>query len=191
MISSDGKTWNKYDDKNSAYMYASSILGKTNTKNIKIYIYIKITIKKKTYQLLILMKITKIMEDSKLSNSRLELDNKGDEINYVVINTLRRIIFTYIPIYSFVDFNIKKNTSVYHNTYTILKMKQIPIWNIKNDNIILYENEEQSALKQISMYVNYKNKSNYYISVTTDDATFYYNGEQITSPYNNPIEIVK
>ena len=54
-----------------------------------------------------------------------------------------------------------------------------PIWNIKNDNIIYNENEKQSVIKQLSMYINYKNKTNNYISVTTDDAKFCHNGNRL------------
>ena len=137
------------------------------------------------------MKITLINQDQEIGNSILELNFKGEEINYIVLNTIRRIILSYIPIYSFVDFSIKKNSSVYHNNRLMLNISNIPVWNIKNDNIIFKEDDEQSVLKQMTMYINYKNKTNEYISVTTDDAKFYYNGEQIVSPYKTPIEIVK
>ena len=41
------------------------------------------------------------------------------------------------------------------------------------------------------MYVNYKNKSSNIISVTTNDAKFYYEGKHIASPYKNNIQLVK
>jgi DNA-directed RNA polymerase subunit L len=41
------------------------------------------------------------------------------------------------------------------------------------------------------MYINFKNKTNDIVTVTTNDAKFYYDEEQIASPYKHPIPIVK
>jgi DNA-directed RNA polymerase subunit L len=48
-----------------------------------------------------------------------------------------------------------------------------------------------STLKQLTMYINTKNKTNEIVTVTTNDAKFYYDEKQITSPYKVPIPIVK
>ena len=40
-----------------------------------------------------------------LGNNRLELNIKGKNINYIIINTIRRTILTNIPIYTFNEFN--------------------------------------------------------------------------------------
>lgn len=48
-----------------------------------------------------------------------------------------------------------------------------------------------STLKQLTMYINTKNKTNEIITVSTNDAKFYYDEKQIPSPYKVPIPIVK
>jgi DNA-directed RNA polymerase subunit L len=52
------------------------------------------------------------------------------------------------------------------------------------------KNLSSSTLKQFTLYVNYKNKTNSNISVTTDDAKFYFDEKQIHSPYKTPIPLV-
>ncbi len=53
------------------------------------------------------------------------------------------------------------------------------------------KNLNSSTLKQMTMYINSKNKSNEIITVTTADAKFYYDEKQIQSPYKVAIPIVK
>ena len=96
----------------------------------------------------------------------------------------------------------------------------MPIWNIENtvdfindqkklaNKIIIEENDENiidgdevelevektlnsSTLKQFTMYINYKNKTNNIVCVSTNDAKFYYDEKQIESPYKTSIPIVK
>ena len=163
--------------------------------------------------------IKKLHEELDLGDSRLEFNIIGNDINHVVINTLRRVIFTDVPTYAFTDFKFEKNTSVFHNNYLKQRVKYLPVWGIENkldvinDNIlidpdkvntIIEENDENdedeipqqeqyniSTLKQLTMYVKYKNKSNDIMSVTTNHAKFYYDEKQIISPYKSEIPIVK
>ena len=170
--------------------------------------------------------IKKIFEDTELGNSRLEFNIKGDNINYIIINTLRRTILSDIPIYAFTEFKFDKNTSIFHNNYLKLRLACLPIWNIENnvefieyDIVNKYEKEHEeheepedqdenddmidmntvetknisasTTLKQLNMYINYKNKTNNIVSVTTNDAKFYYDEKQINSPYKNNIQLVK
>ena len=161
--------------------------------------------------------IKKIYEDAEIGNSRLEFNINGADINYVVINTLRRIIFTKIPTYAFTDFKFEKNTSVFHNNYLKQRLKYLPVWGIENNLDVIsisnnrnantvveedYNDEELDeitkpveyntpTLKQLTMYVKYKNKTNDIVSVTTDNAKFYYDEKQIKSPYKSEIPIVK
>lgn len=153
-----------------------------------------------------------------LGESSLTLKIQGPNIDYIIMNTLRRIIMSYIPIYAFTDFKIEKNTSVFHNNYLKLRLKQLPVWGIKN-NIPLFdiqkektntideteETEDNEELietvesvepskenqNQITMYVNQKNKTNEIITISTDSAKFYYNDKLIVSPYPQPIQLVK
>ncbi len=162
----------------------------------------------------------KITEHTKeLGNSRLDFKISGPNINYIITNTIRRTIFSDIPIYAFNEFKFDKNTSVFHNNYLKLRLRHMPVWGIENtvdfvdytiktnapelddiqeeptedDNIELNveKNLNTSNLKQFTMYINTKNKTNEIITVSTADAKFYYDEKQIQSPYKVPIPIVK
>jgi len=165
--------------------------------------------------------VNKINEESELGNSRLELKILGNNINYIIINTLRRIILSDIPIYAFTKFKFDKNSSIFHNNYLKLRLSSLPVWGIENEieymdlddnkpeagNIYTNENDNDditldyldsnentlnsSSLKQLTMYVVYKNKTNNIVSVTTNDAKFYYDEKQINSPYKNNIQLIK
>ncbi len=163
----------------------------------------------------------KLIDKSKeLGNSRLEFKLSGPNIDYIVANTIRRTVFTEIPIYAFDEFKFEKNTSVFHNNYLKLRLRNLPVWTIENtvdfidynlkNNSVQTELEENvdenevdevelqvdktlnsSTLKQLTMYINYKNKTNSIQTVTTNDAKFYYEEKQIASPYKIAIPIVK
>ena len=172
--------------------------------------------------------IKKIFEDTEPGNSRLEFNIKGSNIDYVIMNTIRRILLSNIPIYAFAEFNFIKNTSVFHNNYLKLRISNMPVWGIKNNIEILPSNSnsetklsnnnllnetsieetisdeedivnnsevksdfEYSSLKELTLYVNYTNNSQIIESVTTNHAKFYYNKNQIESPYKTPILLVK
>lgn len=158
--------------------------------------------------------------DSSYGSTRLEIKIGGKNIDYIIVNTLRRIIFTSIPIYAFTEFNIKKNTSIFNNNYMKLRLKNFPIWGIEN-NLTIYNpikkidtideedvdnaeyeindfadiNEDSkvntSSLKQLTMYLDYTSKSSEIVTVTTDDANFYYAGNTIENPYKIPIPLIK
>lgn len=155
-----------------------------------------------------------------LGNSKLDFKISGSNIDYIVVNTLRRTIFSDIPIYAFNIFKFEKNTSIFHNNYLKLRLQYIPVWSIKNTidfidyniknnenmkKIDEHEDEDNedyaeldvetvinsSSINQLTMYVNHKNKTNDIISVTTSNAKFYYDEKQIQSPYKNECPIVK
>ena len=162
-----------------------------------------------------------IVKTNELGNSRLEFNLSGPNMNYIVANTIRRTIFNDIPIYVFDEFKFDKNTSIFHNNYLKLRLRNMPVWSIENtvdflDNAHIKKpidkvNEDQdenteagdeveldiekilnsSTLKQLTMYINYKNKLNDIVTVTTNDAKFYYGEKQIPSPYKTGIPIIK
>lgn len=70
--------------------------------------------------------------DSTHGNTRLELNIKGNDINYIILNTLRRTIMTNIPIYAFTEFNFKKNKSIFNGNYLKLRLKNLPVWGLEN-----------------------------------------------------------
>jgi DNA-directed RNA polymerase subunit L len=74
-----------------------------------------------------------IKYDSTYGNTRLEVNIKGDDIDYVILNTIRRSILSYIPNYAFTEFNFKKNNTIFNNNYLKLRISNIPVWGIENN----------------------------------------------------------
>jgi DNA-directed RNA polymerase subunit L len=153
-------------------------------------------------------------KNTTLGESQLEFKLEGENIDYIVANTIRRTILADIPTYAFNIFKFEKNTSVFHNDYLKLRLRHIPIWSIDNnidtfdnnqDNKKDYDKEEEnddyemeveknvniSSLKQLTMYVNHKNSTNDIMCVSTAHAKFYYEEKLIETPYKTPIPIVK
>jgi DNA-directed RNA polymerase subunit L len=155
-----------------------------------------------------------INHDKTIGNTRLEVRIKGSIIDYIPINTIRRSILSYVPIYAFTEFKFEKNTSIFNNNYIKLRLINMPVWGINNTNVIFKEekhinktvidevddetndtfeekfSETTKSDNQLTMYVHYKNDTTNNISVTTNNAKFYYNNKQIVSPYLSPIPIV-
>lgn len=162
-----------------------------------------------------MVKISNVSYDDTKGSSRLEFDINGTDIDYTITNTLRRSILTDIPIYAFTHFKINKNSSVFHNNFLKNQMKNMPVWGIdnkidyyeENTNIVDMNDEiedmednveltvdkkvDTTSLNQVTMYVDYENKSNEIVSITTDTAKFYFAQKQIDNPYNMPIQLVK
>jgi len=150
---------------------------------------------------------------------RLEINIKGNDINYIIVNTIRRAILTYIPIYAFNEFNFTINESIFNNNYMKLRLRNLPVWGItnnidkieskikKHEEIIDDDNENyednvdinmetnnnlnSSSLNQLTMYVDYKNNDKIIVTVTTDNAKFYCGEKNIDTPYKTPIPLVK
>ena len=89
----------------------------------------------------------------------------GKDINYIVMNTIRRTILTLVPSYAFDPENIiiDKNTSVYNNDYMRLRLSNMPLINpsykkmiITNDSSIL---ENVFKLEEEANTGNFENRS--------------------------------
>jgi len=171
------------------------------------------------YILLIIMTSITIKNYDKIpTESRLELHIKGDHINHTIVNTMRRIITSIIPIYAFNKFIFSTNTSIFNNNYIKLRMNNLPVLGIKTkehifkeqdtnkieedtlqDNNMMFDNLElkvddkinSSSLDQLTMYIDTENKTSNIISVTTKDAKFYLREKNIPSPYKNNIQLIK
>ena len=162
------------------------------------------------------MSIKNVSQDKTHGNSRLEFNITGPEINYVIVNTLRRMVLSDVPIYAFSEFTFTKNNSIFHNNFIKNQIKNMPVWGIDNkieyyekvkvnkaekaveiedleDNVELSVDKkvDSTSLDQLTMYVDYENKSNDNYVVTTNDAKFYFAQKQIENPYKNNIQIVK
>lgn len=167
------------------------------------------------------IQVKKIIYEKELFNSRLELEISGNDIDYVVINTIRRVAISEVPSLVYKDIEISENTSVFNNNQLKLFIANIPVIGVKNiptkykkkklkdeeaeedeeledllenSNIDLdteTDSIESTSLENMTLYVDYHNKKNEIVSVTTDNCKFYYMGRETTSPYPNPIIIVK
>jgi DNA-directed RNA polymerase subunit L len=150
--------------------------------------------------------------DKNKGATKLIFNIKGDCINDAVVNTLRRSI-SEVPIYNFDIFNFETNDSIFHNGYLELRLRNMPVWGIKNDLVFFKSSENEnnkeesdeetefdfdtnknidtSTLKQLTMYIDYKNNSNNIVTVSTEHAQFYFAQEKINNPYYKHIPIVK
>ena len=162
-----------------------------------------------------MVNIKNVSYDKTNGSSRLEFDLSGPEINHVIVNTLRRVILSDVPQYAFTDFKFNKNNSIFHNNFLKNQIKNMPVWGIENKldfyekeikNLDAIEEQEEmddnvelsfdkkvdsTSLSQLTMYVDYENKKTDIVSVTTDDAKFYFSQKQINNPYDKPIQLVK
>jgi DNA-directed RNA polymerase subunit L len=163
-----------------------------------------------------MLSIKNVSQDKTKGFSRLEFDIQGKEVDYVIVNTLRRMVLSEVPIYSYSEFTFNKNNSVFHNNFIKNQIKNLPVWGIDNkieiyektsviknevideiedleDNVELSVDKkvDSTTLEQLTMYVDYNNKSNDVFTVTTDHAKFYFAQKQIQNPYSNPIQLVK
>ena len=162
-----------------------------------------------------------IKYNKNLGNSILELKIKGKNINYIIINTIRRTILSDIPIYAFNNFNFTTNESIFNNNYLKLRLSNMPVWGLPNkidkfihdndphiDNALIDEgindiaidddidldnksSVNTSSLNQLTMYVDYKNNEKNIVTVSTNNAKFYYSNKNIPSPYPIPIPLIK
>jgi DNA-directed RNA polymerase subunit L len=137
-------------------------------------------------------------------NSRLEFTISG--VNNTIVNCMRRIALSSIPIYVFKDIQISENTSIFNNNYMKLRLNNLPVLGIATDNpiykkkeIIIKEDNEMddidmstnedvnsSSLKQLTMYLDKINTTDEIITIGTDDCKFYFMEKQIDSPYKLP-----
>jgi DNA-directed RNA polymerase subunit L len=134
-------------------------------------------------------------------NNQLNLQISGKDVNNVLVNTLRRLVMSYIPMYSFHhdDMVFDANTSIFNNDMLRDRFRNIPVLNIDNDIKTLESYDDLEIKKDrivdkannLTMYINIKNNKEGIQNVTTNDAVFYYKGKQIASPYKRPLLLIK
>ena len=155
--------------------------------------------------------------DDSFLNSRLELKMSGNDIDHIIVNTLRRICLTNIPIYIYNKFDFVENTSIFNNNYIKLRFRNIPVLGIESSSPFYEDNAKQnetkedessmlniddisletnydvssSNLKQLTLYLDKKNETKNIITVGTDDCKFYYKEKEIKSPYKTNIPLIK
>ena len=77
--------------------------------------------------------VKKISWTKDLTDSRLEFNIQGDNINHTIANTLRRVGTTNVPIYAFTNVDINENTSIFNNNYLKLRLSNLPVLGITTD----------------------------------------------------------
>lgn len=161
--------------------------------------------------------VKKISWDKEITNSRLELNIKGQDINHVVVNTLKRVGTSKVPIYTYENIDITENSSIYNNNYLKLRLKNLPVLGIKTEkpifikkqkikqtteedigfiniddiNMNVNESVNISSLDKLTMYLEYENKTDKILSIGTDNCKFYLKEKEIKSPYNIDIQLIK
>ena len=146
----------------------------------------------------------KISDYNKFTNgktdNKLHIEFSGKHVNYVLMNTLRRIALEYIPMYSFDPKNIEiaKNTSVYNNDIIRIRLSVFPIYELSNSKELISKLTEiqkdeykEDSFQQLTMHFAVKNNTQDIINVTTDDCSFYMGDKKIDSIYKTPLLIVK
>lgn len=153
--------------------------------------------------------------DNSWGSSRMEINMK--KVDYVIVNSLRRTILTDIPIYAF-ETTININTSIFNNNYMKLRMSNLPIIGIENNEVFFKKEEEKddeesnfdegfglmddieltvdknidsSSINNFTLYLNYESKTPDIVTVTTKDCDYYYRGKKISNPYKTDIPIIK
>ena len=141
----------------------------------------------------------------------------GKDVNFVLMNTIRRIILTIIPVYAFddKDINIIKNTSIFNNDQLRLRLSNIPIYCKYNNNLINQHDtiekfkeleykanlsatdidktiisEQEDITNNLTITVNIKNDSNVDIlNVMSNNINvkYFLNKQQIKNIYEKPI----
>lgn len=139
--------------------------------------------------------ISYIVDD--FDSSCLTLDISGKDVNYAIVNSLRKVCMDQIPTYGLdrSKINIKRNSSVYDNTEMEVRLSQLPLKRINHDVVFLplkyYKNVNFADPKlekhpndtlNIELYLNIKNNNSdgpKYVS--TDDLKIKINNEIIDS----------
>lgn len=140
------------------------------------------------------------------TSSQLVLEFSGKDINTVIANTLRRVSFDDIPMYAFAYINIEHNNSVFNNDMMRIRIRQLPIYDIKSnlyylnpkywDGVDYNDKDREKHEKEISVegVINVYNNTNENMNVTTNNMYYYVEGFQVPYPNRNkdePILIVQ
>jgi DNA-directed RNA polymerase subunit L len=141
----------------------------------------------------------------KITDNKYNATFEGKDINYIIVNTIRRVILSLVPVYSFAPDNIdiKANDSIYNNDILRLRICNLPVYNIKNNETTLKhierlkqktpidEDSTLPKLEEITMYCGVTNTSEDVMNVTTDMCKFYNIDSEIKNIYKNPLLLCK
>lgn len=114
---------------------------------------------------------------------------KGNDVNFSLVNALRRILLQEIPLYKIDNIKIDKNTTCYTNDYLCERIEQINDI-IKSKENYIDKNNEYKYEKQ-DIYINIRNDNNDIMNITTDNIDVYIDEKQIKNPYKEKVLLVK
>lgn len=131
-------------------------------------------------------------------HSKLSLEISGKDLDFRIVNTIRRVVLDDIPTYAFPTglITVSANTSIFNNDQMRLRLSQLPIINTDCDLFYLESryskdvnyNDPKRLIhpleKKIEISVNAYNDSNKLKYVTTNDIKYYEDGEEIKNKYN-------
>lgn len=126
-------------------------------------------------------------ENNGLDYSELVLFFNKGEINNTILNTIRRIIHDFTPVYAIGSDNIviDKNTGYQNNDQIKLRLSQFPVL-IKPDNIYYNkDDQEEYNKKEIEIYFNVLNNSHEMKAVTSNDFKILINSKEVKNFYSN------
>lgn len=144
------------------------------------------------------------IDNGDLEYSKLTLKFTGDDVNMILLNTLRRAVMGNIPTYGFATECIKidKNTSVFNNDQMRVRLMQLPVIGIPLDLAYLddkywfdvnYASKERPIHKlerRIELCINTHNTETTIKNVTTNDIRFLIDNEDTPALYNKKYPIV-
>lgn len=153
------------------------------------------------------IEIKEKIKSGTLKQQKLSLLISGDNINHKFINGIRRISKLNIPTYAYYVFEYIENTSIFNNDMMRLRLENIVPQNvdIKIDyleQIYHYDEKKSQSFEHrqrhendkfnFEFHINVENKdSNTYVNYTTDDMSFYLNGNKIDPQIKNPCLIIQ
>lgn len=132
----------------------------------------------------------------------------GPDINNVVLNTIRRVSMTNIPVYAIDNKSIDiKGTSIYNNDIMKCRLTLLKIINIENDRKTLDFTEEIEQFNEetyketddsrfegpLTIYCNVTNDTIQNMNVNTNKCEYYIDGNKVESTdiYPDPILLCK
>lgn len=146
----------------------------------------------------------KIKEISKqefknLQSSQLTIELSGKSVNEVVVNTLRRLAYDYVPTYAFPSelITIDKNISIFDNDYMRLRLSEITVPKISTNVHYLEDkywrnidfsnpgrDKHPEDNKVIELYVNANNDTKENLNVTTEHVKVFENGVELKGKFD-------
>lgn len=114
---------------------------------------------------------------------------KGNDVNFSLVNAIRRVLLQEIPLYKIDNIKIDKNTTCYTNDYLSERLEQYDDI-LKSKENYIDENNEYKYEKQ-DIYINVKNDNSEIMNITSDNIDVYIDEKQIKNPYKEKVLLVK